>query len=412
MVHWRIFGEEMSDEMRNFLGHLSWSFFGGFVAAGIMLILTIIAGRLFGPDAFGQYNSLLSFAIALSFFFLLGNNSSSVRYLSDKKYENNKKEILTTSALLVLFQVIIIGFIFFIFFNFIKTRFLIGNDILIIGFFFSFILAIKNLMDGYLRSFSLIRKQSIIRIFDSIIALSSFILFYNLQKTEYYFYAISVSLGAVFFIGTSFFFIFGNFGKFNFRSVKLLFHYNKFLMIGSLGGTIISLEKYFIGKYIGMYELGIYSAYYAASFLIIANLGSIFMNVFLPNSIKEKENMHIISKKMNMLFLRVFPFWIIFGTGFVSLMIIFMGKGYPLNIYYAFLIEGSSFLAFVFSTFISLLNIDHIKESVLISTICYIFIIISIILFRNILYYLVSQMCLYFIFYLIAKKRLLANMSF
>jgi O-antigen/teichoic acid export membrane protein len=406
-LHRIIFGHEMSLEMKKFIKNLSWSFFGGFISAGIMLILTILAGRKLGPEGFGQYNSLLSFATALTFFFLLGNDSGSVRYLSDEKNKKEKKEILSTSLIIVMAQSVIFGLLAFVFSDAIIRKFSLDSNVLIFGVILALVLATKSLFDGYLRSFHLIKKQSGIRIVDAFLSIFFFFLFYYFfKKTEYYYYVVAISCGAIFFILVSVFILRENFGKFSVKSVRELFNYNKFLIIGAIGGIIMSLEKYFIGKYISIYELGVYSAYYAASFLIISNLGAIFMNVFWPSAIKERKSMNIIVEKLNVLFLKVFPFWFVFATGFVSLVVIFMGEGYAFNWVYVFLISVSSFMSFVFSTFLGLLKIDRIKESVIVSILCYILLIASIVIFKSILYYIISQILLYSIFYIIIKKRL------
>lgn len=406
-LHINIFGHEMSDTMKDFLKNLSWSFFGGISAAVIMFVLNLLAGRKLGPNAFGQYNSLLSFATALTFLFLLGNDISSVRYLADRNYEKSKEEIFTTSIILVLIQSIVFGFVFYIFFDFIKTKFSLSDNTLSLGIAFSFVLAFKSLFDGYLRAFNLIKKQSFIRIFDAVLAISFFSYFYYfLDKTEYYFYVIAISLGSFFFISFSLFILFGNLRKFSFKMARLLFGYNKFLILGAAIGFVISLEKYFIGKYMGIYELGIYSAYHAASFLIISNIGAVFMNVFWPSSITEKKNLKAILKKLNILFLKAFPVWIILNSLFVFMAIYFMGKNYPLNIVYIILFAVDAFLSFAFSIFNGLLKINRIKEFVLISYLCYTSLIILIIMSQNILYYLVGQIFVYVVFCLISNKRL------
>lgn len=412
ILHLKIFGNEMSDEMRKFLGHLSWSFFGGFIAAGIMLILTILAGRKLGPEGFGQYNSLLSFATALTFFFLLGNDIGSVRYLSDKEYQKEKGSILTTSLAIVLIQSLFFGLVIFLFFDFIKERFSFENNFLFLGIIFSFLLSLKSLVDGYLRSLHLIKKQGFVRILDTLLAVFSFLFFYYyLGRLEYYFYAMAISAGTFLFIFLGFFFISNNFGKFSFRNLKLLFGYNKFLVLSSIGGSIMSLERYFIGKYIGTYELGVYSAYYAASFLIIANIGAIFMNVFWPSAIKEKDNLKVILDKLNRLLLKILPFWILFSSAFISLVMLFMGKEYQFNLLYVILFAISSFIAFSFSTFTSILNIDHIKEAVFISFFCYLSLLALIIVFHTILYYLIGQIFIYLFFCIISQKRLKLGFS-
>ena len=56
IIHLRVFGHAMSDEMRKFLGNLSWSFFGGIIAAGATFTVNIVAGRLLGPEEYGKYS--------------------------------------------------------------------------------------------------------------------------------------------------------------------------------------------------------------------------------------------------------------------------------------------------------------------------------------------------------------------
>ncbi len=411
-AHRRIFKEEMSDTMREFLGNLSWSFFGGITAAGIMFVVQVLAGRILGVKGFGQYNSLLSFASALSFFFLLGNDVSSVRYLSDSKYKKDRFNILKTSFILVLIQSIIIGIVFFLFFNFIKVKFLLESKFLFFGIIFSLLLAFKALFDSYLRAFHLIKRQSIVRVIDALSVIIFFVIFYYyLHKSTYYFYAIAMWIGILFFILIGFFIIRPYFGKFNIKNLKLLLNYNKFLIIGSIGGMIMSLERYFIGKYIGINELGLYSAYYTASFLILSNLGGIFMNVFWPSVIKEKNNLKSVLIKLNKIFIKAFPIWFIFGLFFIPLIIFFMGKEYSLNFGYAILFIVSSFMALFFSIFLSILKIDNIKESIIISLVCYIFLISMIVVLHNLVYYLLVQIFAYIFFSVVVQKKLSLNFS-
>lgn len=407
IIHKSIFGHEMSEAMKGFLKNLSWSFFGGVTAAGIMFLLTIVAGRTLGPEAFGQYNSLLSFATALSIFFLLGNDVSSVRYLADKQYENKREEIFTTALVVVLFQSVFFSLIYYIFFDFIKEKFALGNELLLTGIIFSFLLAIKSLFDGFLRAFHLIKKQGFIRIFDASLALFSFLLFYHfLHRTDYFFYVVSVSLGLFSFSILSLFLLFGNFKRFSFKMLKLLFEYNKYLILGTVAGFIVSLEKYFIGRYTGTYELGVYSAYHAASFLIIANIGSVFTNVFWPSSVTEKKSLEAISTKLDILFLKIFPLWAVFNFFFIYIVIIFMGESYPLDYVYIVLFAVNSFLSFAFSTINGLLKVNRVMEFVVTSSLCYLSLILLIVVFKSVLAYLIGQIFVYIAFYLISKRRL------
>ena len=105
-------------------------------------------------------------------------------------------------------------------------------------------------------------------------------------------YVHSVICGATIFIVLSVFLLRKQFSFFSFIEIKQLLGYNKHLLLAAFGGIVLSFDKVIIGKTIGTETLGVFSAYYASSQLIISNLGLIFMNVFWPLVIKNKENIY------------------------------------------------------------------------------------------------------------------------
>jgi O-antigen/teichoic acid export membrane protein len=72
MIHFRLFGHSIGDEMREFLHNLSWSFFGGIVAAAIMFATNVLAGRWLGPVEHGKYNLIVAISSFLVAFMILG----------------------------------------------------------------------------------------------------------------------------------------------------------------------------------------------------------------------------------------------------------------------------------------------------------------------------------------------------
>ncbi len=205
VIHLRIFGHEMSEVMREFLGNLSWSFFGGIIAVAIMFTVNILAGRWLGPLGYGQYNYVLSFATVSMFIFLLGNNSSGVRYISDVRYRDEKDSILTASLVLSLIQATAFLVAIILFKDLIFERYDIGKNTVYLIFIFGFILSFKDLFDSFLRALNLIKKQSYIKVVDAILVFTSFLFFFFIQNDfSYIFYVYSFLLGGTFFI-TSFF---------------------------------------------------------------------------------------------------------------------------------------------------------------------------------------------------------------
>ena len=399
VLHLRIFGHEMSEEMRNFLSHLSWSFSGGIVAAVIMFSINIFAGRLLGPSSYGNYNYLLSLAASSVLIFLLGNNTSAVRFISDNNHYSKKNSILTAGLSLTFFQVFLFLIFIIIFGGKISSYFDIDQNILYLIFFFGLILSFKELLDSFLRALNLIKKQSIIKAADAIIVAIVFIslLAYFKNTFSYFDYIYAFMAGSIFFSIVSFYLIRKYIVRFNLSHIFLILNYNKFIIIGAIGGLIISLDKVFIGKYIGNEKLGLYSAYFTSSQLIISNLAIIFMNIFWPAVIKNKNSLHAVADKLDMIFFRFFPVWFLLNILSMTFFMMLFGKQYPIHILYLVLFSLSSLLSVIFSIFVSLLNVDKVRNSVLITTCAYLLMVSSIIIFKDITIYLIFQIIIYMV---------------
>lgn len=396
-LHLRIFGHEMSEEMRKFVGNLSWSFFGGIIAAGIMFAVNISAGRILGPDGYGKYNYLLSLATVSMFIFLWGNNLSGVRYISDKKYVTEKKSILTAAFVLSLSQAILFLLAILFLRGFIVKHFGIDEIMIYLIFMFGFVLSFKDLFDSFLRALGLIKKQSFFKIFDAIVVAVVFLsVFYFLkEKFSHLEYIYSFMIGGLLFILFSSHAINGNFVRFKWAQVSLLLNYNKFLVVASVAGLIIGLDKIFIGKYIGTESLGVYSAYYASAQLIISNLIVIFMNIFWPAVIKNKESLGAIIKKTDTIFFRFFPVVVFLNFFSITFFVYLFGSKYPFDLSLTALFSIASILNVAFFLFVSLLNIDKINNSVILTLVCYSLLILSIVIFKNINIYLIAQIIIY-----------------
>jgi len=410
-VHLKIFGHEMSNEMRDFIKNLSWSFFGGIIAAVVMFAINIFAGRLLGPVEYGKYNYLLSLATATAFIFLLGNNLSGVRYISDKKYNDKKNSILTAAFVMSLVQATVFLIVIVLLSGFIANHFNFDKKIVYLIFVLGFVLSFKDLFDSFLRALNLIKKQSLFKIVDAtIVAILFFMLLYFFKKEFSYFdYVYALMSGGVFSIVALFYSIRKNIVKFKWEQVFLLLHYNKFLIFAAMGGFIIGLDKVFIGKYIGTESLGIYSAYYAASQLVMINFVIIFMNIFWPATINNKHNIREIVKKVNTIIFKFFPFFV--GVNFLSIyfIVLLFGKQYPMQFTWVLLFAFSSIFSIIFYIFLNLLNIDRIARSIVVSLICYSLVILSIIVFKNIVVYLIFQIIVYWIAIYYIKKVLMAE---
>ena len=414
-LHVKIFGHEISQEMIIFLKNLSWSFFGGLTATALLAILNIIAGRLLGPEKFGEYNYIVSLSSIFIFIFLLGNNLGSILNISDKNSRRGKEKILSASLGIFFFQVILFIVLFFYPIRYLFEKMNISDNVFTLSLCLGLTLAFRELVNSYLRAFLFFKIQSVFKIIEATsILIVFFFLYFNFadSSTGSLFYLISIMVGGAFFIllGMGILFFSFKITNFNFKEVKVLFSYNRLMFFFSIGGFLISLDKFFIGKYIGTESLGVYSAYFSSSQLVISNLYLIFANTFWPTLIKNKEQIRNVTKKLKILMFRYFPLWLIISFCVVSFFVYLFGKKYPFDTTLIILFSIVSLLNVFFSAFISILNIEKMRLSAILTIIVYLSMIILIPIFRDIKIYVFSQIIIYlistlFIYYNLMSKK-------
>lgn len=390
-LHLRIFGHEMGSEMQIFLKNLSWSFFGSFFSGVLLLVAGIIAGKVLGPQQFGEYNSILSLAMTLSALFLLGIDMTSIRFLSDLDYKKSAGAIIIISFFLTCVLGIIISGLFFI----LNSTFGFSQHYLWIVA-LAFLVALKNLVNGYLRSFSLIKYQSAFKLVDALLVFCLLIgglVFF--KGYSYSFYLTAIVSGGIFFVVASFLLLRkGIVWSYQTGLISGLFKYNRFLFFMSLFSVGGFIDKFLIGKYVGIPELGYYSAYYLASHVIVAELLAMFMNVFWPSVIKNFSSAREIVRKINTVFLYFSWFFLLIIASIIVIFLSFFGDAYQINYTLVTLFSLSTFFGMVYSVYASFLNVNYMKYSMIMSIILYSLYPVSIIVFKSIEGYLLTQILL------------------
>lgn len=394
-LHRQFFSEEMGNAMRMFLRNLSVSIFGGIVATAIMFLVNVLGARFLGPEGFGMYNSILSFASALTFLLLLGSDSGIVRFVSDKNHKEERGGFLTSSALFVICTGLLFLLASFLFYEKIDE---LTNGNAFLAVVLAVALSMKTLADAFLRSYQLFVRQSLLRIIDALFVVAFFVIaFFLFEKRTFDYYIHALIFGTIFFITASFWLFRKDFGDFSWGRLQKLLHYQKYLIIAGIGGVFMGLEKYFVGKFIGVSDLGIYSVYHAASFLIIANFGSMFMNVFWPTVIQNNESIEAILKKLVQFFSKAFIFWVAFDSILIFLVLRVTGSEYAFYFSYAVLFSIISFFAFIYSVFVSVLNINNIGIATIFSLVIGLSIVLAIIFSGSLQTYIFSQVAIYVI---------------
>lgn len=411
IVHRRVFGHEISPTMKDFLKQLSWSFFGIFFNGIVLFIVNVLAGRILGPAGYGKYNLVLVVANIVAIFVLLGQDMTSIKYISSSEKEKDKKQYLSNSFYIILSSSFLL-IVFSIFFYF-QIAHLLNFDqkIFLLAVIFAIMMSMRTLLDSFVKSFNFFKFQSLFKIIEGIIILAVFIFFFLVLKFDDYQYYI-FSLTAGYFILCLIFFlkIKQKIVAWDKQKFSKIIEYSKITIILAIIGTIMaSMDKLFIGKTLGIEQLGIYSAYLVSSAIFVGQIILIFNNVFFPivNQIKDKSM--IIKKVDRLLFLGLIPGTLVLSLFSYAIMNIF-GKEYHLNIFYVVAFSAMAFLQIAGSLYKSIISSQE-KNYVALKKVSYAMLFLFFIMYSMLsvvkvetLTYFVLFYCLYNIFNVFAIR--------
>lgn len=405
-LHLLLFNRPIGNEMEGFLNNLSWSFFGGMSASIIGMVSSIFIARHLSLDQLGKYNSIVSLSTAVSSIILFGSHLSGMRYACSPKYSSIKSKLISSSFLVTIFNSLAITSIFVSISPFISSL----QDILPNSMILANLISFKLLFDMILRTFGDLSRQSLLRIFDSFIAITiNIFLIYLFKQNVYSSPYLAITLGSCAFIAFGFLSSKGIFSRPNLNSIKLIFNYNKNLFFSVIGSFLISSEGMLIGRYMGLDSLGAYGILSIGNFTILSTIGSIFINAYSPAIIKNEQHISsILQKTLKALFWGIL-FWVPTGI-IISLFITLLSKQ---DIHFLLpkvtILTINSYTVFIFSVLNNIFQIINTKKSSLISLLCYLSVITSIAILKNLDFYLVSQGIIYTIFSLILYQSIVVN---
>lgn len=345
-LHVKIFGHEMSDQMRLFLVHLSWSLFSGIIALSITVIVMTLAGRLMGPTEYGRLNLLLIFNQFLVLAVFLGLDITTVKFIARAKNDNDIRKSISSSFYYVVSFLLFLVIVAAIFGSKISDLSGLSKQFIFVLVFYTIVVSIKAIFDVSIRGLGKFKIQALAKLIEvSTVLLFFIVVFLFLGIRNYAAYALIISFGAL--IISSFYFmvikkyLFG----FSFKILAKQINDGKYYMLSALLATVfLSSDRIIIAKFIDIKTLGIYSAYYAASFSLAASLSQLFVNVFFPMSAKSEDKSFF--RKIDRLFLvGILPFYIL-ACFLIYIALMVFGKDYPLRFDYLSLFAVVSVLYF------------------------------------------------------------------
>lgn len=344
-AHRRIFGHEMSQMMKDFLGHLSWSFFGIFFSSTFLFLGSIIIGRFLGPAEYGKYNLVLAISNIVIVVMFLGFDTTAIKFISENTEEKKINKYMSNSFWAVVFASSIIVIFSFLFVDFISRVLNTDKQLILIAFFVAFFVAFKTLFDSFIKALHKFKYQAFTKIIEGFIFFILVLyLFLFYKKQNYFIFLVPIVLTAIISI-----FIYGKVIKNRLRKWDngTFIHSKSYLKLTSavsfIGIFIGTIDRLFIAKYLGVEDLGIYSAYLMSSTIIIGQLVLALSNVFFPMINRSENKKIIISKIDRLMMLSAIPLIIVVSC--LSFMILkIFGSQYGINWFYILCVSIIAFL--------------------------------------------------------------------
>jgi|GEM_PF-1182661 len=360
-VHLKIFGHEMSDQMRGFLGNLSWSFYGGILSMPITIVVGTLAGRFMGPEQYGKYNLIIllsTYIISVSFF---GLDISTIKNVAKAKTKEQKQKSFFSSFVSVALVTTLFLALVLVFRQQISSVFGLDKTLILFVVIYTLIVTFKLILDILARALEKFKLQAAGRMAEILVLVVGFIFVTAAyKKLDYQLFSGIILSGALLVCAIYFFYLRGYFKHFSFSTLKAQLSEGKFFMLSAVLGTIfISSDRLLIAKYIGVAELGIYSAYYAASLALVTGLSLILTNVLLPATARTDDKSFIL--KIDRLCIKGFlPIYLVICASIFVFLNLF-GKSYPLKLSYLLLFALIATLYF-FQTVYNIVILDASRK--------------------------------------------------
>jgi len=327
-----VYKEEMSKEVIDFMQNLSYVGFGTIVSIIFTFTFNILAGRLLGPSAYGEFSLVQSIATFLALPMFFGLNRSMLKYNSEKEDFERQQKIISSTYILVFILTTISIFLYYLFSDQLSQVFSISTGLFYLSVIFAITFVFYTFLTSTLASLHAMKKFALFRLVYSIILLSVFFVFIymNYISSQSMIFSICITYGLT---GGIILFYIRKYVKLKLDRtwVSKLTSYGSYALLGGISSAFYSnIDKILINKYMNTLYIGIYWAYSYSFTMGLLTLLTVFEIVFFPLASKIP-NKVIIIKKIN----KIIPFLIIIGlpfmviSGFIILKL--YGNEYPFD---------------------------------------------------------------------------------
>lgn len=340
-----LFGYELSDQVVVFLKNFSFSAWGFVISSGIFFAVNVLAGRYLGPVEYGKYNLVISLGSVFAALSYFGIEATTVKYVSiaqtDKRRSgyitNSFTSLAVTSLLVVILTLALKGY----FSSLLHTN----RGIILVALIYGIIFAYKTILENVIRSFGKFLVQSKVKVMESVIVmvlvLSAFLL---LRERSSYWYIASTVLAMLVVVAIYFRRVSKFFGHFDRNLFKQTVPYQKLALLSSVSSiAIATFDKFVVARFLGIAQLGLYSAYLISSVVIVGQVVSSLTNVFFPtvNRMQDKKGL---MKKVDRLVVASSVPLLVFFSALTFVVLKIFGHSYEINLIHLSLVAFISLL--------------------------------------------------------------------
>jgi O-antigen/teichoic acid export membrane protein len=354
----RVFHDEVSLDVEQFIKNLSFVGAGTILASAFSFPFNILAGRLLGPSEYGLFTLVQSVAMFMIIPMLLGFHTALVKYNAERIDLPRQRAIISTTYILVALFTAISVVVYVVFDDTIAGIFSISGQGYYLAILFAVLFVVYTLSTETLRSLHMIRSYSQLKPFFTAIMLFSFLAFFFVFKISSFISPLFSMLLAYAVMAGVALMLLRNYLRPEFHKewARTLHRYSIFtLMAGTSAILYLNVGKIIINMYMPVSNVGIYWAYNYSFTTIIVLVSSIFLTVFFPVA-SRSANKGMLFERVN----KIAILYIVVGWPFVavtgSILLRLYGKSYPFDIPLTLLFATAAIVMVIESMYIQLFN--------------------------------------------------------
>ncbi len=349
--------------------HFVHSFWGSVVASLTLFALYVIAGKVLGPTEFGKASIILVIAQVANIWMLFSLDTSSLRLVSGAKNQKEQADHIVTITLIALAVILLVASLVFQIRRILMGMLSLDEQLFVYTLIYAVIVALRLLLDSFLRALGKFKLQAKIKIIEALVALTLFggLLYWNQAASfEFLIFAIAGANVLSIFLVLPSVWPFWRLGRISFQEVKKVLSFNgsMFAYMG-FSGLIFIGDKLVVNRYLGSYALGIFSVHYTLSLTIIGVLVSVINNVSLPLIAKSLQKKVIYEKLNQLVKLSLVPMALLL-LGILSLGMKLYGSQYRSNLWLQFLFAVYGcfyFMAFVYEPVVLMHSLTSLNRA-------------------------------------------------